>query len=327
MTSHQAVADKNISSEHSSEDAVGSRDDHFVKGHLPEERSMPIPVRTVPFVLVHLIPLLAVFTDVSLFDWALCFSLYFIRMFFVTAGYHRYFSHRTFKTSRIFQFLLAFCAETSAQKGALWWAAHHRTHHKHSDTPRDPHSMKIYGFWYSHLGWILGPDYDDTEYKLIPDLVKYPELRWLDKYFLIPPIALGFLVFVLGGWVNSGSFTFEGIVTHGWSTLLIGFFLSTVILYHGTFSINSLMHKFGKPRYDTGDESRNSWWLAILTLGEGWHNNHHYYQSAARQGFFWWEVDISYYVIRLLGALGLVWDIREVPHHVQYSEKKTLSAS
>jgi len=180
--------------------------------------------------------------------------------------------------------------------------------------------MKIYGFWYSHLGWILGPDYDETELDLIADMAKYPELRWLDRNYLIPPFLLALGVMALGGYVNGGAFTLSAIFTYGWSTLFIGFFLSTVLLYHGTFSINSIMHKFGKPRYDTGDESKNSLWLALLTLGEGWHNNHHYYQSAARQGFFWWEIDLSYYLIRAMAAVGLVWDVREVPPHVQYPE-------
>lgn len=279
----------------------------------------------IAFWLVHALPILAIWTGASAFDWAVCFALYVIRMFFVTAGYHRYFSHRTYKTSRIFQFLLAFMAQTSAQKGALWWAAHHRTHHKYSDTPHDPHSMKIYGFWYSHLGWILGPDFNQTEYENIKDLTKYPELHWLNKYHLVPPVVLGFVVTLIGGYANGGSGSLINVINHGWSTLLIGFFLSTVLLYHGTFSINSIMHKFGKARYKTGDESKNSWWLALITLGEGWHNNHHYYQSAARQGFFWWEFDISYYVLKLLSLTGLIWELREVPYHVQYAQDKMVA--
>ena len=281
------------------------------------EQRTPVKFRPsqLGFILVHLLPLMAFFTHVTTFDWIVCISLYVIRMFFVTAGYHRYFSHRTFKTSRLFQFFLAFMAETSAQKGVLWWSAHHRTHHKYSDTPHDPHSMKLYGFWYSHLGWIIGPDYEDTDYNLIKDLTKYPELHWLSKYYLIPPTILGIAVFYLGVYVNGS----------GLSTLLIGFFLSTVLLYHGTFSINSIMHKFGRARYKTGDESKNSLWLALISLGEGWHNNHHYYQSSTRQGFFWWEIDITYYVLKLLSVFGLVWDIRQVPEHVQYDSNKILA--
>lgn len=268
----------------------------------------------VIFVAVHLVPLLAFFTDVTAFDWAICIFLYFARMFFVTAGYHRYFSHRTFKTSRVFQFILAFLAETSAQKGVLWWSAHHRVHHKHSDTLEDPHSMKLFGFWYSHLGWILGPDFDGTETDLVKDLSKYPELRWISKYYFIPPVLLGVVVFY-AGYVVNGS---------GWSTLLIGHFLSTVLLYHGTFSINSIMHKFGKARYRTGDESKNSFWLALISMGEGWHNNHHYYQRSTAQGFFWWEIDLTYYILKLMSLFGIVWEISKVPDHVKFNPEKLI---
>ena len=257
------------------------------------------------------------------FDWIVCFTLYVARMFFVTAGYHRYFSHRTFKTSRPFQAILAWASQTSGQKGVLWWAANHRFHHRHSDTDLDPHSRKVHGFWESHVGWIMGSSHEETDYALVKDLAKFPELMWLNKYHWVPVLTLGVLVTVVGQLVNGGNLN---SLSAGWSTLLIGFFLSTVVLYHATFAINSLMHWIGKPRYITGDESKNSLPLAILSLGEGWHNNHHYYQSAARQGFFWWEIDITYYVIRMLGALGIVWDIKEVPHHVQHNPQKLVQA-
>jgi stearoyl-CoA desaturase (delta-9 desaturase) len=282
----------------------------------PERRAAPDFAGPIPFAIVHLMPLCALWTGATTFDWILCGILYVARMFFVTAGYHRYFSHRSYKTSRLFQYFLAFMAETSAQKGVLWWAAHHRDHHKYSDTPKDPHSMKIYGFWYSHLGWILGPDYNKTNFERVHDLEKFPELVWLDRHFLVPPIFLAICCLLLGAYFNAGEISLAGIQAGGWSTLWIGFFLSTALLYHGTFSINSIMHKFGKARYHTGDESKNSFWLALLTLGEGWHNNHHYYQSASRQGFFWWEIDISYYALKVLSWFGLVWDLRQVPDHV-----------
>lgn len=271
--------------------------------------------------LVHLLPLLAFFTHVTRFDWIVCFVLYVVRMFFVTGGYHRYFSHRTYKTSRWFQALLAFGAQTSAQKGVLWWAANHRVHHRHSDTDLDPHSRKVHGFFESHLGWIMGDEHEETHTNLVNDLMKYPEIVWLDRYHWIPPVFLGVVVTVVGQLVNGGNLN---SLSAGWSTLLIGFFLSTAVLYHATFAINSVMHWIGKPRYKTGDESKNSFILAILSLGEGWHNNHHYYQSATRQGFFWWEVDLTYYVIRFFGMLGLVWEIREVPHHVQFDPEKLI---
>lgn len=278
------------------------------------------PRRQIGFLLVHFLPLCALYTGATTFDWIVCAVLYVGRMFFVTAGYHRYFAHRTFKTSRPFQALLAFLAETSAQKGILWWSANHRLHHKYSDTPSDPHSMKQFGFWYSHVGWIMVPDYEPTRQNLVKDLAKYPELCWLNRYYLIPPFMLAISVMALGGLVNGGSVS--AMFTHGWSTLWIGFFLSTVILYHATFSINSLMHRFGRPRYITDDNSKNSLWLALISLGEGWHNNHHYYQRATRQGFFWWEIDLTFYMLKLLAAVGLVWDLHGVPHHVQYNPAK-----
>ncbi|WP_343691372.1 acyl-CoA desaturase [Chitinophaga sp.] len=271
----------------------------------------------IDFLGMHLLPLLAFFTHVTTFDWILCAFLYVTRMFFVTGGYHRYFSHRTFKTSRWFQFVLAGGAQSTFQKGVLWWGANHRIHHKHSDTPEDPHSANVYGFWYAHMGWIMGPEYKPTRFDLIKDF-KQPELYWLNKYHWVPGLVLMTVSYFLGNKINgTGWFDWHA----GLSTLWIGFFLSTILVYHATFTINSLMHKVGKPRYETGDYSKNSVVLALLTLGEGWHNNHHYYQSATRQGFYWWEIDITYYIIRTLGAFGIVWDIRGVPEKVKNSNK------
>lgn len=287
----------------------------------PRVLNKPKIKKEISFTLMHFIPFAALLTGATLFDWMICIFLYFFRMFWITGGYHRYFAHRSYKTSRWFQFVIAFMAQTSAQKGALWWAGHHRVHHRTSDTYDDPHSMKHYGFWYSHVGWIIGPDYKETDYKIIGDYSKYPELVWLNKYYLVPPVVLALTVMAFGGIVNGGGIEMM-FTSAGFSTLFIGFFLSTVVLYHGTFSINSIMHKFGKQRYKSNDESKNSLWLALLTMGEGWHNNHHYYETAARQGFFWWEIDITYYILRIFGFLGLIWDIREVPDHIKYSKDK-----
>jgi stearoyl-CoA desaturase (delta-9 desaturase) len=228
-------------------------------------------------------------------------ALYFVRMFFVTAGYHRYFSHRSFKTSRVMQFLFAFGAQTSAQKGVLWWASHHRVHHKLSDQPGDVHSAKLDGFFWSHVGWILSKRWDKTDYEKIRDLEKYPELRWLEKHFLVPPTVLGIALFAIGG-------------VHA---LVWGLLVSTVLLWHGTFTINSLTHMFGRRRYATTDNSRNSAILAVVTMGEGWHNNHHYYQRSVRQGFYWWEIDPTFYILKAMEALGLVWDLHAPPRHVR----------
>jgi stearoyl-CoA desaturase (delta-9 desaturase) len=251
------------------------------------------PLRVLPFAIMHLLPLAALFTDVAMTDWLVCLGLYYVRMFFVTAGYHRYFSHRTFKTSRVMQFVFAFMAESSAQKGALWWAAHHRDHHKYSDMEQDIHSPKK-GFWWSHVGWMLVPRFDDTKWDRIKDMKKYPELVFLNKHWWIPPTTLAVLVWALGTP----------------STLFIGFFLSTVFLWHGTFTINSLSHVFGSRRYATTDTSRNNALLAVVTCGEGWHNNHHHFCASANQGFFWWEFDFTYYGLRLMELFGLVWDIK-----------------
>jgi stearoyl-CoA desaturase (Delta-9 desaturase) len=255
-------------------------------------------VGAIPFILVHLLPLLAFYTGTRWQDWAMCVFLYWARMFGVTGVYHRYFSHRTYKTSRFFQFLLALLAMSSSQKGVLWWAANHRVHHKLSDKDGDPHDSRR-GFWYSHCGWLYDHN-EATDYGKVKDLARYPELVFLNKFWALPPLALGVAVFLL----------------LGWSGLLIGFFLSTALLWHGTFTINSLSHMFGTRRYEAGDDSTNNWLLAIVTMGEGWHNNHHHFMGSTRQGFYWWEYDFTYYILRGFQALGLVWDIKEPPARV-----------
>jgi stearoyl-CoA desaturase (Delta-9 desaturase) len=267
----------------------------YVRG--PDERVNWL--KSVPFIVMHLVPLGALWAGVRLRDVLLCVALYYVRMFFITAGYHRYFAHRAYKLGRVMQFVMAFGGATAAQKGVLWWAGHHRDHHKYSDTEKDIHSPKR-GFWWSHMGWILCDKYEATPVDRIKDFAKYPELRFLNRLHLLPPTLLALAVYLFGGW----------------SALFIGFFLSTVLLYHGTFTINSLSHVFGRRRYATSDTSRNSLLLALVTLGEGWHNNHHYYQSTANQGFFWWEIDVSYYVLRILSWVGLTRDLRIPPKHV-----------
>ncbi len=261
-------------------------------------------VSSIPFFIIHLLPFAAIFTGVKMIDVATCIFLYYIRMFFVTAGYHRYFAHRSYKMGRVMQFIMAFGATTAMQKGPLWWAAHHRNHHKYSDTPQDVHSPQK-GFWWSHVGWILCDKYSDTEVDQIQDFAKYPELRWLNKYNWVGPWLLGAVVFL----------------TLGASGLFIGFFLSTVLLWHGTFIVNSLAHVFGRRRFVTLDTSRNSFLISLFTCGEGWHNNHHYYQSSAKQGFFWWEFDPSYYVLKSLSWVGLVSDLRKPPQRALYKER------
>jgi stearoyl-CoA desaturase (delta-9 desaturase) len=221
-------------------------------------------------------------------------------MFFITAGYHRYFSHRAYRTSRWFQLVLAVGATATFQKGVLWWAAHHRVHHRRSDQEGDLHSARRDGFWWSHMGWFLCRDLEDTDLTRVRDLARYPELRWLGTYWLVPPLVLAGLLLLVGGWF----------------ALVWGFAVSQVLTWHGTFTINSLSHMFGSRRYATDDDSRNNVVLALVTLGEGWHNNHHHYQVAARQGFHWWQLDLTYLVLRVLAGLGVVWDLHGVPAHV-----------
>ncbi len=257
----------------------------------PDERVNRL--RSIPFFLIHFLAIGAFFVDFGWTEVALCVAMYYVRMFFITAGYHRYFSHRSYKMGRVMQFLMALGGTTATQKGVLWWAGHHRHHHKHSDQPADVHSPKK-GLIWSHLGWILCNKYNETPYDNIKDFAKYPELRWLNRWNLVPPVALAVVLFLIGG--------------SSW--LFWGFFLSTTILWHGTFTINSLMHVWGRRRYVTTDTSRNSMLLALITCGEGWHNNHHYYQSTANQGFFWWEIDMSFYVLKVMSWFGLVKDLR-----------------
>ena len=264
-------------------------------------------ISSIPFFAVHLFALVAVFFvpfHWSYVAWAL--GLYYARMWAVTAGYHRYFAHRAFKTSRLFQFVLAFLAETSAQKGVLWWAANHRHHHRESDQPADLHSPLQDGFWWSHVGWILSDAYVETREESIRDFARFPELRFLNRWYLLPPVVLAVGVYLIGGF----------------PLLVWGFFVSTVLLWHGTFTINSLSHVFGSRRYKTTDTSRNNFLLALVTCGEGWHNNHHYHQNTANQGWFWWELDATFYVLKLLSALGLISDLRLPSDSVKFAFRK-----
>jgi len=227
-------------------------------------------------------------------------------MFGVTAGYHRYFSHKSFKTSRPFQFVLAWLGCSALQKGPLWWAGHHRLHHKHSDTEKDVHSPITKTIWDAHVGWILTDANDPTQWHMLRDWVKFPELVWLNKWHWVPGILLGVLSYfasVAGGGT-------------GWGGVVLSFVVSTVLLYHITFMINSLAHLVGQRRYNTPDLSRNNWLLAIMAMGEGWHNNHHHYQCAARNGFFWWEIDFTYYILKALSCGGIVWDLKQPPKKV-----------
>ena len=261
---------------------------------------------SIPFVLVHVACLGVIWTGVTAEALALCFSLYLVRMFAITAGNHRYFAHRSYKTSRVGQFILAVLCNTAVQRGAVWWAAIHRHHHKHSDTEFDVHSPRHRGFFYSHVLWIFNRRNLEADYSNVPDLTRYPELMWLNRNHYAVPAVLGAVIWLWMGWVG----------------LVVGFLWSTVLLYHGTFLINSLAHVHGRRRYVTGDDSRNNWWLALLTLGEGWHNNHHAYQSATRQGFQWYEIDVTYYLLKALSWTGAIWELRSPPPELVKNERR-----
>ena len=269
--------------------------------------------RTIPFIALHLSVFFVFIVGWSPIAIITAIALYAVRMFSITGFYHRYFSHKAFKTSRTVQFIFAIIGASSVQRGPLWWASHHRLHHINADKPGDEHSPRQQGLLWSHMGWFLSRHNFTTRNERIADFSRYPELKFIDRFDILIPIALGIVLFCFGEWIN---YLLPASGTNGWQMLVWGFVISTLALYHVTFTINSLAHTFGKRRFETSDDSRNNWFLALLTFGEGWHNNHHYFPGSARQGFTWWEIDITYYVLRLLEATGLIWDLRPVPERV-----------
>jgi stearoyl-CoA desaturase (Delta-9 desaturase) len=290
-----------------------------VNSHLNDERQEAAALsrdervdwkRIIPFLLMHVACFAVIWVGFSWTAFAVAVALYLVRMFAITGLYHRYFSHRTFKTSRFVQFVFGFLGSSAVQRGPIWWAAHHRHHHAHSDSENDIHSPKQKGFWQSHMGWFLSHRGFAPDLKFVRDLMKFPELRFLDRFDIFVPVLLGVAVFFFG--VLLGKYA-PSLETNGWQMLVWGFFISTVFCYHATYTINSLSHVFGRQRYKTGDTSRNNFLLALLTLGEGWHNNHHYYPNAVRQGFYWWEIDITYYVLKVMSWLGIIWDLKPIP--------------
>jgi stearoyl-CoA desaturase (delta-9 desaturase) len=271
-------------------------------------------MRIVPFILMHVACLAVFWVGVSATAVAVAVALYVLRMFAITGFYHRYFSHRSFRTSRWLQFLFGLIGASSVQRGPLWWAAHHRHHHAYSDRAEDPHSPRHKGFLVSHMGWFLTQGGFRPDLSRVRDLERYPELRWLDRFDIAVPFALAVGLLLAGNWLEANR---PGLGTSGAQLLVWGFFVSTVVLYHATYTINSLCHVFGRQRYATGDDSRNNFWLALVTFGEGWHNNHHHYPSSVRQGFYWWEIDLTWYGLKLLSWLGLVWDLKPIPAAVR----------
>ncbi len=287
-----------------SEAETGSADSGFTKQHQINW------LRCMPFLVVHLACLGVIWTGWSATALLVCLGFFWLRMFAVTAFYHRLFSHRSYKTTRSWQFVFAVLGNSACQRGPLWWASHHRKHHKYSDKEQDLHSPVAHGFWFSHVGWFMSEAGFKTDYSIVKDLARYPELRFLNRFDILVPAIFAVLIYVLGEAIGS---YWPQTGTNGWQMLVWGFFISTTFLFHATFTINSLGHVWGSRRFKTKDHSRNNPWLAFLTLGEGWHNNHHRFAVSARQGFYWWEIDISYYILKILAFIGVVSDLNPVP--------------
>jgi stearoyl-CoA desaturase (delta-9 desaturase) len=280
-------------------------------------------LRTLPFIGMHFMCAGVIWVGVSTTAVIVAVALYVLRMLAITGFYHRYFSHRTFRTSRALQFVFAVLGTLAVQRGPLWWAAHHRHHHAHADKVEDSHSPAQHGFWWSHAGWFMNRSNFATRIELVRDLARFPELRFLDRFDVVAPIALAAGLYFAGSAVGHA---YPALETSGAQWLIWGFFISTVVLYHVTFTVNSLAHTFGRRRYEIRDDSRNNWLLALLTFGEGWHNNHHYFPGSVRQGFYWWEVDLTYYVLRGLAACGLIWQLKSVPLRIRDARRPALAA-
>ena len=263
-----------------------------------------------PIFFMHLACIGALFTG---FSWAAVIAMlitYVVRVFALTAGFHRYFSHRSFKTSRVFQFIMAWVGTSAAQLGPMWWAANHRHHHLHSDKEEDIHSPVVKDAFWAHIGWVLCRAYGEIQHDRVKDLHKYPELRFVDRFHVLPVVSLIAVLFAIGAGLNAA---YPALGTSGMQMVRWGFFLSTILVYHVTFCVNSVTHIVGNKRFKTGDESRNSFWVALLTFGEGWHNNHHRWPLSARQGMYWWEFDLTFLLLRVLQGLGLIWDVKVYP--------------
>jgi len=271
-------------------------------------------LRVIPFIVLHLACFAVVWVGFSWFALGFALALYVIRMFAITGFYHRYFAHKAFQTSRLTQFLFAVLGETAVQRGPLWWASHHRDHHRFSDQPEDAHSPKQHGFLWSHFGWFLATNNFYPKYEKIKDFAKFPELRFLDRFDVVVPLVFALAIYGFGAILSSYA---PQLNTNGWQLVVWGFAISTIAVYHGTFTVNSLAHVWGSRRYQTGDDSRNHLLIALITMGEGWHNNHHHYERSARQGFFWWEVDITYYMLKCMAWLGIIWNLKTVPEKVK----------
>ena len=266
--------------------------------------ALPRAVPALLILLLHVQPVIAIMRGTHLGDWLVCIGLYLLSAFGLGVGLHRYFAHRSFQTSRAFQFVLCLLAGI-AFGDPVWFAGKHRLHHRHSDTKLDVHSP-AQGFWFCWFSSIFDKGYSDEEILAkASDLTEYPELRWIHRHYYVPPIVVAASIYMIGGY----------------SMFAIGYCLSLLFALHAASAVNYYCHQgknVKKRRYETRDHSTNNVVLGLLTFGEGWHNNHHHYPGTARAGFFWWEMDVFYYILRILSWLGLVWALREVPNRVKY---------
>lgn len=274
--------------------------------------------RIVPFIAIHLLCLGVIGVGISSFAVTFALAFYAIRIFSIGAFYHRFFSHKTFSTNRFWQFLFAILGMTAIQRGPLWWAAHHREHHLVSDQPEDAHSPLQHGFLWSHMGWFLSKKHFHYNPKRINDFYKFPELRYLDRFDSIVTILMGVGIYLLGEYLAVAA---PGLETNGMQLFIWGFCISSVCVLHVTFTINSLSHCFGSSPYPTSDTSKNNFFLALLTFGEGWHNNHHHYPASARQGFKWWQIDITFYLLLLLQQLRIIKNLRHPPQSIMNAKE------
>lgn len=253
------------------------------------------------FGTIHVLALLAPW----FFSWSAVAVTLFLHWLFgsigICLGYHRLLSHRSLQVPRWLEYAIAIIGALALQGGPIFWVAGHRLHHAHTeDIDQDPYSAKR-GFWWSHMLWIFYPkpeffDYEKYQ-KFAPDLVRQGFYRWLNRYFLFLQIPLAIILYLIGGW----------------SWVIYGMLVRVVLLWHSTWMINSVTHMWGYRTFDVPDNSRNLWWAAIFTYGEGWHNNHHAYPQVAKAGWRWWEVDVTWWSIWVLKSLGLVQKVNLPP--------------
>ncbi|HMK30555.1 MAG TPA: fatty acid desaturase [Terriglobales bacterium] len=255
------------------------------------------PITTFFMVAFHIGAVIALF----MFSWkalGLAVFLWFVSgCLGIGMGYHRLLTHRGYQTYKWVEYFFTTCATLALEGGPFFWVATHRVHHQNTDKEGDPHSPHDGGFW-AHMGWIItGRAMHNNSIEVlpyVPDLRKDKFHTWISKWHWVPITVLGVVILAIGGW----------------QYLMWGIFLRTVVGLHSTWLVNSATHMWGTQRFLTGDSSKNSFWVAILTFGEGWHNNHHAHPQSARHGLAWYEVDINWYGIWCLQKLGLAWDIK-----------------